>query len=33
MELVYIYLGMSLIALVGIIWIQIKMNREKRGIL
>ena len=33
MELVYIYLIMSLLALVGIIWLQIKMRKDKRGIL
>ena len=33
MELVYIYLGMSFFALIGIIWIQIKLNRDRRRIL
>ena len=33
MELVYIYSIMSLLALVGIIWLQIKMRKDKRGIL
>ena len=33
MELVYIYAVMSLLALVGIIWLQIKMRKDKRGIL
>ena len=31
MELVYIYAVMSLLALVGIIWLQIKMRKDKRG--
>ena len=33
MELVYIYAVMSLLALVGIIWLQIMMRKDKRGIL
>ena len=33
MELVYIYAVMSLMALVGIIWLQIKMRKDKRRIL
>jgi hypothetical protein len=33
MELVYIYAVMSLLALVGIIWLQIKMRKDKRSIL
>ena len=33
MELVYIYAVMSLLALVVIIWLQIKMRKDKRGIL
>lgn len=33
MELAYIYIVMSLLALIGIIWIQVKINRDKRGIL
>ena len=33
MELVYIYSIMSLLALLGIIWLQIKMRKDKRGIL
>ena len=33
MELVYIYAVMSLLALVGIIWLQINMRKDKRGIL
>ena len=33
MELVYIYAVMSLLALVGIIWLQIKMRKDKPGIL
>ena len=33
MELVYIYAVMSLLALVGIIWLQIKMRKDKQGIL
>jgi hypothetical protein len=33
MELVFIYSIMSLLALVGIIWLQIKMRKDKRGVL
>ena len=33
MELAYIYIVMSLLALIGIIWIQVKINRDKQGIL
>ena len=33
MELVYIYAVMSLLALVGIIWLQIKMRKDKRVVL
>ena len=33
MELVYIYSAISVLALVGIIWLQIKMRKDRRGIL
>ena len=32
MELVYLYLVMSLFALIGIIWLKIKMRKDERGV-